>query len=334
MAAYGFPRTGPNSQDRQNNELGLAIGGPVLQPPTEYNPSTGKGSFPSPTPSSPLSQSPRTPTRHLRTPSQLDNVVRENAQLRRELENLRAKRDQTQDACDNMLTDLITTQETLRVTQRAIAEKDAELSVLRERLVEEPLSRGGEQELRDLRIRYSRLQLEADQKDKQLQQARADMHESNGSRSSHSPRNREALETQERLMEAEQRINQTERLYQDASNQADTYLKQKMEWKNAYDGLQESYNGLQRSHHELSQAFRETQSGVDNRAAQKLQALHAALNASRRMEDFWKQNSEKLSKRNKEVMGQLRNLQDALDSKSREVDQQKSMIEALQLQMH
>jgi predicted nucleic acid-binding Zn-ribbon protein len=106
-----------------------------------------------------------------------------------------------------------------------------------------------------------------------------------------------------------------------------------MDWKNAYDGLQESYNGLQRSHHELSQAAHETRSRVDNQAAQQLQASHAALNDARQMEGFWKENSEKLSKKNKEVMDQARNLQNALDSKSREVDQQKSIIETLQLHM-
>src|SRR2546421_10436896 len=207
MAANGFPRTSPDSQGLQNDELGLAIGGP------EHNLSAEKNSFLSPTSSSPLSQSPaayqmrtetlssRSPTRHFRTLSQLDNLIRENAQLRQELENLRAERDQTQDACDNMLTELMTTQETLQETQTAIVGKDAELCALRERHAAQPeevLSRDEKWELRDLRLRCSRLQLEADRKDKELKQARADMHEANGSRSSHGPPNREALEAQER----------------------------------------------------------------------------------------------------------------------------------------
>lgn len=69
-------------------------------------------------------------------------------------------------------------------------------------------------------------------------------------------------------------------------------------------------------------------------ALQQMQASHAAdLEELRRMSNFFKNNSERLSKQIKEEMATSRRLQDSVQAKDREVEDQKSLIHAQRLQI-
>lgn len=326
-----------------------------MQAPAEQTATGERSPYLSPNPSGHFYQpsiSPsRSPNMHLRTSSQFDTLSRQNAELRHEIDNLHAEHDQTQSACDNMLTELMTTQESLQEAQSAIAARDAELHSLREQLSRQQhsptqggagigLSRNDERELRDLRLRCNRLQGECRQKDEQLRQAQTQtsMHQNMYGKSntnSTAQHNREFSDAQQRFMDAESRAARAEHLHQAAQSQADTYAQQLREWSDAYDGLKASYEDLERSHSELSQsaATQTTRSRVDDEETQQLAASKTALDDVKKMRDFFKENSEKVAKKNIEVTKQMRKVQDELHAKTREFEQQKGMLEALQLQV-
>ncbi|RMZ81537.1 hypothetical protein DV737_g2500, partial [Chaetothyriales sp. CBS 132003] len=288
----------------------------------------------------------------LHSSSHIDTLSRENAELRQQLENIRSERDQTQSACDSMLTELMTTQESLQDAESIIAARDAELHSLREQLSHQQhnytqdgagvgLSRSDDRELRDLRLRCNRLQVECRRKDEQLHesQTQASMQQSmygNSNANSPAQHRRELSDVQQRLMDVESRATHAEHLHQTAQSQADAYAQQLREWSVAYDGLKASYEDLQRSYSELSQsaATHVTQSRVDDQATQQLAESRSALDDMKKMKDFFQENSEKVAKKNIEVMRQMRNAQDALYAKTKEFEQQRGMLEALQLQVH
>jgi chromosome segregation ATPase len=290
-------------------------------------------------------------TKRSHSSSQAEGLEQENLRLRQQLEGFRNERDDALEARESMLTELMEAQETAEDLRTVLAQKTAELSSLRQQLAEqshvlqtsfsettvqgEALSRNDERELRDLRLRCNRLQLESERKDKMLDQARADMLQANTTTSSANIESTDAVERlQQRLADSEDRILQVNRLYQEASRDANTYLQQIMDWKKAYDALQAdrdqlhgSHLQLQQTHAQLSQAAKDSQTQSDSQLARELQSLNSELNTARQMVAFFKENSEKLSQKNGEVTERVRHLQDELMSKNREVGAQRSGME-------
>ncbi|RMZ92073.1 hypothetical protein DV736_g724, partial [Chaetothyriales sp. CBS 134916] len=340
----------------QPQDSGFPLSAPVVQAPVEQTTTGERPPYLSPRLGGHFDQpaiSPaRSPNMPLRTSSHFDTISRENAELRHELKTIRAEREQIQSACDNMLTELMTTQGFLQDAQSTVAARDAELHSLREQLSHQQhdstqdgagagLSRSDERELRDLRLRCNRLQGECRRKDEQLREAQsqANMQQNMyGSSNANftAQQSRELSDAQQHLMDAESRAAHAQHLHQTAQSQADTYAQQLREWSVAYDGLKASYEDLQRSHSELSQsaATQMTRSRVDDEATQQLAVLKAALDDVKKMRDFFRENSEKVAKKNIEVTEQMRKAQDALHAKTREFEQQRGMLEALQVQVH
>lgn len=92
---------------------------------------------------------------------------------------------------------------------------------------------------------------------------------------------------------------------------------------------------LRTEHALMSQAAEDSsRMAVDAEALQQMQASHAAeLEELRRMSNFFKNNSERLSKQIKEETATSRRLQDSVQAKDREVEDQKSLIHAQRLQI-
>lgn len=92
---------------------------------------------------------------------------------------------------------------------------------------------------------------------------------------------------------------------------------------------------LRTEHALMSQAAEDSsRTGIDAEALQQMQASHAAeLEELRRMSNFFKNNSERLSKQIKEETATSRRLQDSVQAKDREVEDQKSLIHAQRLQI-
>jgi hypothetical protein len=104
-------------------------------------------------------------------------------------------------------------------------------------------------------------------------------------------------------------------------SQAETYLQQLRE-------LKESYNSLSQTIQNNSNT------SINNEAFEQLKASHAAeLEEAHRLSSFFKNNSEQLSRKNREAMASNRSLQESLTVKSREVDEQNSLIQALKMQL-
>ena len=314
-----------------------ALSAPVLQSASEKMATSDRPPYLSPRRSGQFDLPSISPSRssntHLPNSSQIDKLLQQNVELSHELDELRAERDQTQAACDNMLTELITTQDTLQ-------EQDTELHSLRELVSRQEnnpaqdggrLSRNDEKELRDLRLRCHRLQGECRRKDEEVRQAQtqASMHQNMyGQATSPAQHNHELADTRQRLVDAESRANHAVSLHQTAQSQADAYAQQLHEWSVAYDGLKASYNDLQGSHTQLTQnsAIEKTRSEGDDQAK-------AALDDVKRIRDFFQQNSEKVARKNIEVTAQMRQAQDALHARTIELEQQKGMLKALQNQV-
>lgn len=92
---------------------------------------------------------------------------------------------------------------------------------------------------------------------------------------------------------------------------------------------------LRTEHAIMSQAAEESsRMEIDSQTLQQMQASHAAeLEELRRMSNFFKNNSERLSKQIKEEMATSRRLQDSVQAKDRELEDQKSLIHAQKLQI-
>ena len=342
MLAYGLPTPAAEKTTSawQTRDFGPALGAPVMQAPAGQYATAERSPYLRPQASEQFDQtiSPsRSPNMHARTPSHLDTLSRQNAELRNEVEGLRVECDQTQQACDSMLTELITAQE-------ALAERDAEVQSLREQLSHQgggdhgSLSRNDERELRDLRLRCNRLQGDIRQKDEQLRQAQTqtNMHHTmhgntNLNAPNHIQHNRELSDAQQRYMDAENRANHAQHMHQQAQQEADTYAQQLRDWSVAYDGLKASYTDLYRTQSDTSQTAR---SHVDEKATQQqLAASKAAVDDVKKMRDFFKDNSEKVGKKNIEATELMRKLQDELYAKTMDFEQQRSMLEQFQLQV-
>lgn len=343
MLAHGLPTPAAEMATNawQTQNFGPALNAPVTQAPAGQYATAERSPYLRAQASGQFGQTPVSPSRspnvHARTPSHLDTLSHQNAELRNEVEELRVSRDQTQEACDSMLTELMTTQE-------ALAERDAEVQSLHEQLSHQgaggqgSLSRNDERELRDLRLRCNRLQGDLRQRDEQLRQAQTqtNMHHAmygntNLNAPNHTQDNRELSDAQQRYMDAENRANRAQHMHQQAQQQADLYDQQLRDWSVAYNGLKASYDDLQRAQ---SETMHMTRSRADEEAAQQqLDASKAAVDDVKKMRDFYRNNSENVAKKNVEVTDLSRKLQDELQAKTREFEQQRSMLEQLQVQV-
>lgn len=100
-------------------------------------------------------------------------------------------------------------------------------------------------------------------------------------------------------------------------NQSETYLQQ--------------LRDLQNSNATLSQQIADSSKAQIDTAT--LDHLKAELNEARRLANFFKKNSEQTSKTSKEVASANRALEEAMAAKTREVDEQNSLIQAMKMQL-
>jgi hypothetical protein len=118
------------------------------------------------------------------------------------------------------------------------------------------------------------------------------------------------------------------------SKEAATLAQVEVEKRKAEQYRQE-LRKLRTEHAIMSQAAEDSsRMEIDSQALQQMQASHAAeLEELRRMSNFFKNNSERLSKQIKEEMATSRRLQDSVQAKNREVEDQRSLIQAQRLQI-
>jgi hypothetical protein len=100
-------------------------------------------------------------------------------------------------------------------------------------------------------------------------------------------------------------------------SQAETYLQQLRE--------------LKELHNSLSQTIQNnSNTSIKTEGFEQLKASHAAeLEEAHRLSSFFMNNSEQLSRKNREAMAANRSLQESLTVKSREVDERNALIQAL-----
>ena len=92
---------------------------------------------------------------------------------------------------------------------------------------------------------------------------------------------------------------------------------------------------LRASHAAMSQTVVDSRKAEnDAQTLQQVQASHAAeLEELRRLSNFFKNNSERLSRQTRELMATNRSLQDTFQTKDREIEEQASQIYVLRLQL-
>ena len=92
---------------------------------------------------------------------------------------------------------------------------------------------------------------------------------------------------------------------------------------------------LRASHAAMSQTVADNRKAEnDAQALQQLQASHATeLEELRRLSNFFKNNSERLSRQTRELMATNRSLQDSFQAKDREIEEQASQVYVLRLQL-
>ena len=101
--------------------------------------------------------------------------------------------------------------------------------------------------------------------------------------------------------------------------------------KSQSDAYLQQLRVLKDSNAALSQQVAESSGAQIDMGA--LDKLKLELTEARRLADFFKRNSEQTSKNSKEVASTNRALEEAVAAKTREVDEQNSLIQALKMQL-
>ncbi|KAH0561972.1 hypothetical protein GP486_003323 [Trichoglossum hirsutum] len=246
-----------------------------------------------------------------------ENLAEENARLRLELEALWKQKEDVHDAMDKMLSDLIAAQSGLEEKEAAmnrqlgvVNEQNIQLERLRQtasslstELEEKRITRRDIQQSSELEQAVSKLKTEIREKDIQLRER------------DHILRERE-VDWKVELHALNEKLSQQQRRCEDAvaelhELQAADTSQAKSEKAKALQYLQE----LQQLRADISEKKVEDNS----QALDQLKASHAAeLAELRRISNFFKNNSERLSKQIKEMMAENRVLKESIGAKDRE----------------
>jgi hypothetical protein len=211
-------------------------------------------------------------------------------------------------------------------------------------------------ELSDLRQRSSRLQQELIEKDGQLRQKDSALKAWESGWQVHMQQEKEKLEATlesrysnshselreqiARREEAEARLRDFE-IKQDtvedararvADEKIATALARADFQKSQSETYLQKLRELRDSNAVLSQQIEDTRKAQIDTAV--LDQLKVELTEARRLANFFKKNSEQTSKTNKEAANANRTLQESLAAKTREVDDQNSLIQAMKLQLN
>jgi len=230
----------------------------------------------------------------------------------------------------------------------ALADKDRKINTLQEEVhrlstanTNTTIAGNHNAELSDLRQRSSRLQEQLTEKDNLLKQTTTSLRAWESGWKSHMQKEKEKLDAtieskyasiHSELRDQTSRREQAEARSRSAADNAAAALAQVEAQTTQSETYLQQLTDLQRSHAALSQQFASASSKpqIDSAVLEKLQA---ELSEARKLGAFFKKNSEQTSKTSKEVAAANRALQESMTAKTREVEEQASLIQALRLQL-
>jgi chromosome segregation ATPase len=297
----------------------------------------------------------------------MSDLAHQNAELTEQVKDLRVECDRRTTAVEDMLTAVLDAEGLLAEKEAEVVRLSAELDqktsqfskteeLFKNRqinnLQEEAhrlstantntaLAENHNAELSDLRQSSLRLHEQLTEKDELLKQMTTALRAWESGWQSHMQKEKEKLEAtieskyayaRSELTDQTSRLEVAEARSRAAEHNVTAALAQVEAQKTQSQTYLQQLTDLQRSHATLSQQFTSasSKSQMDSGALEKLQA---ELNEARKLGAFFKKNSEQTSKTSKEVAAANRALQESMTAKTREVEEQESLIQALRLQL-